>query len=114
MSLGSLQNNMLLFCFFFLMIRRPRRSTLFPYTTLFRSLPVSSFPFRRRCPILLRRRASWNVELFHHLCPGVRPSIRKDCWLLFNRHARGFRSGALRVGLVDAFYCAGQAHGRLL
>src|SRR2546427_10924730 len=25
-------------CFFFLMIRRPPRSTLFPYTTLFRSL----------------------------------------------------------------------------
>src|SRR5256885_16345079 len=30
---------LLLFCFFFfLMIRRPPRSTLFPYTTLFRSL----------------------------------------------------------------------------
>src|SRR5258705_9952877 len=27
----------LTFCFFFLMIRRPPRSTLFPYTTLFRS-----------------------------------------------------------------------------
>src|SRR2546422_4326525 len=26
--------------FFFLMIRRPPRSTLFPYTTLFRSVPV--------------------------------------------------------------------------
>src|SRR2546426_7172633 len=29
-----------LFCFFFLMIRRPPRSTLFPYTTLFRSQVV--------------------------------------------------------------------------
>src|SRR3712207_8230292 len=28
----------MLFVFFFLMIRRPPRSTLFPYTTLFRSL----------------------------------------------------------------------------
>src|SRR5256885_11697304 len=28
---------MFLFIFFFLMIRRPPRSTLFPYTTLFRS-----------------------------------------------------------------------------
>src|SRR3712207_6975546 len=27
-------------CFFFLMIRRPPRSTLFPYTTLFRSVGV--------------------------------------------------------------------------
>src|SRR5258708_20723860 len=31
--------------FFFLMIRRPPRSTLFPYTTLFRSPPA--FPVRR-------------------------------------------------------------------
>src|SRR5438876_8860954 len=30
-----------LFFFFFLMIRRPPRSTLFPYTTLFRSLRVA-------------------------------------------------------------------------
>src|SRR3712207_7231472 len=27
-------------CFFFLMIRRPPRSTLFPYTTLFRSAEI--------------------------------------------------------------------------
>src|ERR1041385_829827 len=31
-------------CFFFLMIRRPPRSTLFPYTTLFRSRPRSCWP----------------------------------------------------------------------
>src|SRR5258708_20219301 len=30
--------------FFFLMIRRPPRSTLFPYTTLFRSVPLPSVP----------------------------------------------------------------------
>src|SRR3712207_9236227 len=28
-------------CFFFLMIRRPPRSTLFPYTTLFRSIELT-------------------------------------------------------------------------
>src|SRR6266700_5419081 len=31
-------HNQFIFSFFFLMIRRPPRSTLFPYTTLFRSL----------------------------------------------------------------------------
>src|SRR2546430_7038309 len=31
--------------FFFLMIRRPPRSTLFPYTTLFRSLGAAALPF---------------------------------------------------------------------
>src|SRR3989337_3270359 len=29
-------------CVFFLMIRRPPRSTLFPYTTLFRSLDINA------------------------------------------------------------------------
>src|SRR5947208_13568812 len=38
------------FCFFFLMIRRPPRSTLFPYTTLFRS-PHRRRPHRRRPPL---------------------------------------------------------------
>src|SRR5258707_5969330 len=36
------------FCLFFLMIRRPPRSTLFPYTTLFRSHAV----FRRHHAVL--------------------------------------------------------------
>src|SRR2546422_11702319 len=39
------------FFFFFLMIRRPPRSTLFPYTTLFRSL----FEERRLCSPAMHR-----------------------------------------------------------
>src|SRR3712207_8837640 len=35
------------FYFFFLMIRRPPRSTLFPYTTLFRSHDVRPVHFHR-------------------------------------------------------------------
>src|SRR5256885_5888606 len=35
------------FFFFFLMIRRPPRSTLFPYTTLFRSVPEVVYCGRR-------------------------------------------------------------------
>src|SRR5258708_39511316 len=41
----------LLFVFFFLMIRRPPRSTLFPYTTLFRS---SARSVSSRSPARLR------------------------------------------------------------
>src|SRR2546430_11059864 len=41
-------NSVFLF-FFFLMIRRPPRSTLFPYTTLFRS----------RCHLRLQQRGVW-------------------------------------------------------
>src|SRR3989441_10512842 len=52
--------NMLGTFVFFLMIRRPPRSTLFPYTTLFRSLAPrefgrASFPIQQRL-ILCRRR----------------------------------------------------------
>src|SRR5689334_24685308 len=36
--------------FFFLMIRRPPRSTLFPYTTLFRSDPGDRHTHRERWP----------------------------------------------------------------
>src|SRR5207249_11964314 len=36
----TLDTSLLSFFFFFLMIRRPPRSTLFPYTTLFRSLQL--------------------------------------------------------------------------
>src|SRR3712207_8330550 len=32
------------------MIRRPPRSTLFPYTTLFRSAPAGASAVPRRCP----------------------------------------------------------------
>src|SRR5690625_5611556 len=39
--LSSAPSSLPLFSFFFLMLRRPPRSTLFPYTTLFRSPVVS-------------------------------------------------------------------------
>src|SRR3712207_8476034 len=52
--LGSIVNQVLSFSIFFLMIRRPPRSTLFPYTTLFRSVRSPLVPQRRpgraRCP----------------------------------------------------------------
>src|SRR6267154_4585921 len=74
---------MLLLVFFFLMIRRPPRSTLFPYTTLFRSIPAMAqvtehlgfgvtstlsyeppYPFARRMSTLdhlTKGRAGWNI-----------------------------------------------------
>src|SRR5258707_13287211 len=52
-SFLSLFHLLCLFFFFFLMIRRPPRSTLFPYTTLFRSLrhtwPVNDWTLRTGC-----------------------------------------------------------------
>src|SRR6266480_5247435 len=68
------------FLFFFLMIRRPPRSTLFPYTTLFRSSPrystcPSSAPCsprrtstaRRTAPRARRRSEEHTSELQSHV-----------------------------------------------
>src|SRR3712207_9003322 len=51
--------------FFFLMIRRPPRSTLFPYTTLFRSrrCEVGSGRTRRRSRRRHRGPGPWNQRL---------------------------------------------------
>src|SRR4029077_11562690 len=40
------------YCFFFLMIRRPPRSTLFPYTTLFRSIGGHRFEWGSRTYVM--------------------------------------------------------------
>src|SRR5256885_16691755 len=62
----SAQLEHLLLFFFFLMIRRPPRSTLFPYTTLFRSRPCSnpaSSPGAGGCSATCRRRwAGWRIR----------------------------------------------------
>src|SRR2546422_11110585 len=47
LSFSSVQAFACFSFFFFLMIRRPPRSTLFPYTTLFRSCRTSSSRARR-------------------------------------------------------------------
>src|SRR3712207_8051343 len=63
--------------FFFLMIRRPPRSTLFPYTTLFRS-------WRFRSRLLLVREKFSDLELRKNLAP-VTPVVEI---LLEQRHNR--------------------------
>src|SRR5688572_33511448 len=58
LPLVTVHLDIVVFLFFFLMIRRPPRSTLFPYTTLFRSRrrrlpdarPQRRHAFRRRGP----------------------------------------------------------------
>src|SRR5438105_7084728 len=61
---------LLLFCVFFLMIRRPPRSTLFPYTTLFRSRRVHRLDADARACLgrveLPRHRYSLSVRSEEH------------------------------------------------
>src|SRR2546426_12714426 len=55
-----------LLLFFFLMIRRPPRSTLFPYTTLFRSR------------IILERTDDLRPPLASSICLSLSPSVFPD------------------------------------
>src|ERR1019366_5136008 len=48
------------FFFFFLMIRRPPRSTLFPYPTLFRSKPINPSSSTNWLACRTRRKASFS------------------------------------------------------
>src|SRR3712207_7993491 len=57
---------MVMYIFFFLMIRRPPRSTLFPYTTLFRSRHVLDRRDVRAAPRGGRRRAHPRVPPGRH------------------------------------------------
>src|SRR5260370_33093561 len=110
--------------FFFLMIRRPPRSTLFPYTTLFRSLArptraldgvvVCDCDHAQRCPArrvvnqLMRRRpavAGGRV----HMEVGPTRSNHGCAWYgreLYHRPFTTFSStsvcGGVRSGRVDA------------
>src|SRR3712207_8708211 len=63
-------------CFFFLMIRRPPRSTLFPYTTLFRSQPVQVVGevARRGQGVGMVGSVALSVELVGALEQGLRRS----------------------------------------
>src|SRR5258705_3358585 len=49
--------------FFFLMIRRPPRSTLFPYTTLFRSICSARLPVYALLLAALLHAAAWKAGL---------------------------------------------------
>src|SRR5258708_20542865 len=54
-------------CFFFLMIRRPPRSTLFPYTTLFRSFGRACLREAAQCAALIAP---------YYGPPGLRAEVR--------------------------------------
>src|SRR2546429_2522155 len=78
-------------CFFFLMIRRPPRSTLFPYTTLFRSV----VPARDLAELVRRHRDQpGDLRADAHLAVGGRP-VELLRPLLLHRRAEDRKSTRL-------------------
>src|SRR5260221_10974294 len=73
--------------FFFLMIRRPPRSTLFPYTTLFRS-PIDT----RHVPDL-------------HRVPDLPPAEREDVLRRFNGDRKSTRLNSSHTVISYAVFC---------
>src|SRR2546427_5751188 len=65
-----------MFLFFFLMIRRPPRSTLFPYTTLFRSKRQDRRDFRNQRREFLRDRSGRTNRGPQSKARGRQESIR--------------------------------------
>src|SRR2546430_12918044 len=87
-----------LFLFFFLMIRRPPRSTLFPYTTLFRSAICEQVEDPKLAKGLVRR------EVVETVTPGM---VLAEDWLERRRNnfllavdARGTPAGLAALDLT--------------
>src|SRR5256885_10973989 len=90
--------------FFFLMIRRPPRSTLFPYTTLFRSrivdpemqglrqLPRAQAQAQRRVPQRLIDRKSTRLNSSHLVISYAVFCLKKKKKLYTRLFRSGFRS----------------------
>src|SRR5438309_11530223 len=97
MSFSSLF--VIFFSSFFLMIRRPPRSTLFPYTTLFRSLRYvyegniysdGANTYCPKCEELLVRR-SWHDVLENRLKAGACPACGFAIAGVWSNDAKGNR-----------------------
>src|SRR5258707_5698199 len=72
------------------MIRRPPRSTLFPYTTLFRSDVRALECINRSFRQLYRRRF---LSRMHQKCPTARLRQRRNDFAAFGRGSGGGRAG---------------------
>src|SRR5205814_9617489 len=79
------------FFFFFLMIRRPPRSTLFPYTTLFRSKQVR---------VLVARDVRRNVAEQHVVLRELHEIIRQE-----GADRKSTRLNSSHLGISYAVFC---------
>src|SRR5258707_5411115 len=86
------------FLFFFLMIRRPPRSTLFPYTTLFRS-PLQIHP--NPASVSAGENVAW--ELYY----DGRDDHSEDpiAWIIYFRDRKSTRLNSSHANISYAVFC---------
>src|SRR5467141_4754830 len=80
-------------CFFFLMIRRPPRSTLFPYTTLFRS---EAFYRLQLVPRMLRGTAERDLKRSEEHTSELQSHLNLVCRLLLEKKKNHLRRSSWR------------------
>src|SRR3712207_6888955 len=88
--------------FFFLMIRRPPRSTLFPYTTLFRSEQRGGVGGRDRDRVALAH--VQHGELLAHL-RALRRHVREKDVLPHGRDRKSTRLNSSHANISYAVFC---------
>src|SRR2546430_6518127 len=88
--------NDIFFIFFFLMIRRPPRSTLFPYTTLFRS---------RRSPLPMGSVSQSVVRYFDPPSASSRLYCSADAGITDSRDRKSTRLNSSHSQISYAVFC---------
>src|SRR3712207_9171272 len=89
--------------FFFLMMRRPPRSTLFPYTTLFRSLLAYPFAARSMNAFWGTMLASLRINVYAILV-GVFLLPATQTWERTEKHSRDRKSTRLNSSHANISY----------
>src|SRR5260370_17829707 len=88
--------------FFFLMIRRPPRSTLFPYTTLFRSIAGSRGPHGKpRCPSRRVPRCAASSTRSEEHTSELQSHLNLVCRLLLEKKNEGRSRGRSGLGRLS-------------
>src|SRR5258707_2524411 len=88
------------------MIRRPPRSTLFPYTTLFRSR-------RRKGPLLLVCwRKSYGAVIDESLKAAVVPNVPHPAVAAARRDRKSTRLNSSHANISDAVFCLRKKDGK--
>src|SRR5438034_11829266 len=79
--------------FFFLMIRRPPRSTLFPYTTLFRSMVTCTLPTPNPWSVAAKRTLRTGTQRSEEHTSELQSHSDLVCRLLLEKKKKTTHSG---------------------
>src|SRR3712207_8830372 len=90
---------------FFLMIRRPPRSTLFPYTTLFRSGLIFSKDELKKVSYIRLGKFMGKVKVTYEECNFEIINDLKECYGLINSDRKSTRLNSSHANISYAVFC---------